>query len=67
MKRLLPYQILVFVTRGETSKKSSYNNKKFKLSAPVWNDEFELPDGLYSVSDIQDYFKYILKKTLRIY
>ena len=42
--------------------KSSYNNNKFKISAPRWNDEFELPDGSYSVSDIQDYFKYILKK-----
>ena len=67
MKRLLPYQILVFVTRRETCKKSSYNNKKFKISAPTWNDEFELPDGSYSVSDIQDYLKYILKKTWRIY
>ena len=43
--------------------KSSYNNNKFKISAPTWNDEFELPDGSYSVSDIQDYFKYIKKKT----
>ena len=42
--------------------KSSYNNNKFKISAPTWNDEFELPDGSYSVSDIQDYFKYIFKK-----
>ena len=42
--------------------KSSQNNNKFKISAPTWNDEFELPDGSYSVSDIQDYFKYILKK-----
>ena len=42
--------------------KSSCNNNKFKISAPRWNDEFELPDGSYSVSDIQDYFKYILKK-----
>ena len=42
--------------------KSSYNNNKSEISAPAWNDEFELPDGLYSVSDIQDYFKYILKK-----
>ena len=39
--------------------KSSYNNSKFKISAPRWNDKFELPDGSYSVSDIQDYFKYI--------
>ena len=42
--------------------KSSYNNNKFKISAPTWNEEFELLDGSYSVSDIQDYFKYILKK-----
>ena len=42
--------------------KKSYKNNKFKISAPTWNEEFELPDGSYSVSDIQDYFKYILKK-----
>ena len=42
--------------------KSLYNNNKFKISAPTWNDKFELPDGSYSVSDIQDYFEYILKK-----
>ena len=39
--------------------KSSYNNNKFKTSAPTWNDEFELPDGSYSISNIQDYFEYI--------
>ena len=42
--------------------KSSYNNNKFKISAPTWSQEFKLPDGSYSVSDIQDYFEYILKK-----
>ena len=42
--------------------KSSYNNNKFKTSAPTWNDKFELPDGSYSVPDIQDYVEYILKK-----
>ena len=42
--------------------KSSYNNNKFKISAPTWNDEIELLNGSYSVSDIQDYFEYILKK-----
>ena len=43
--------------------KSSYNNNnKLKISAPTWNEEFELPDGSYSISDIQDYFEYILKK-----
>ena len=42
--------------------KSSYNNNKFKISAPTWSEEFKLPDGSYSVSDMQDYFEYILKK-----
>ena len=42
--------------------KSIYKNNKFKISVPTWNDEFELPDGSYSISDIQDYFEYILKK-----
>ena len=42
--------------------KSSYNKSKFKISAPTWNDRFELRDGSYSVSDIQDYFESILKK-----
>ena len=28
--------------------KSSYNNNKFKISAPTWNEEFTLPDGSYS-------------------
>ena len=42
--------------------KSSYNNNKFKISSPTWNKEFKLPDGYYSVSDIQDYFEYILKE-----
>ena len=32
--------------------KSTYNNNKFKISAPTWNDEFNLPDGFYSISDI---------------
>ena len=36
--------------------KSKYNNNKFKVSAPTWNDKFNLPDGSYSISDIQDYF-----------
>ena len=42
--------------------KSSYNNNKFQISDLTWSEEFELSDGLYSVSDIQDYFEYILKK-----
>ena len=47
------------------NKKSWYNNNKFKISASTWNDDFELPDGSYSVSDIPDYFKYILKKDVQ--
>ena len=42
--------------------KSSYKNNKFKISAPTWSDEFELPDGSHSISDIQDYFEYIPKE-----
>ena len=42
--------------------KSTYNDNKFKISPPTWNDEFELLDGSYSISDVQDYFEYILKK-----
>ena len=50
--------------------KSEYNNNKFKISAPTWNDTFDLPngsypvlpDGSYPVSDIKDYFEYIIKK-----
>ena len=43
--------------------KKLYKNNKFKISAPTWNEEFELPDGSYSISDIRDYFGYIFKKT----
>ena len=42
--------------------KKSYKNNKFKISATTWNEDFELTDGSYSISDIQDYFEYILKK-----
>ena len=38
-----------------------YNNK-FKISAPTWNDTFDLPDGSYSIDDIQNYFELIIKK-----
>ena len=42
--------------------KKSFKSNKFKISGPTWNEEFELPDGSYSVSDMQDYFEYIFKK-----
>ena len=42
--------------------KSEFNNKKFKISPPTWNDEFNPPDGSYSINYIQNYFEYIIKK-----
>ena len=39
-----------------------YKINKFEILPPTWNEEFELPDGSYSVSDTQDYFEYILEK-----
>ena len=42
--------------------KSIYKNNKFKISAPTWNETFDLPDGSYNVSEIQDYIEYIIKK-----
>ena len=41
---------------------SAYNNNKFKISASTWNEKFDLPDGSFSISDIQDQFEYIIKK-----
>ena len=55
-----PYKLLLNLTskidlrRGE---KSSYKNNKYKISASTWNNKFQLPDGSYSASDIQDYFE----------
>ena len=42
--------------------KSTYNNNKFKISAPTWNETFDLPDGLHNISEIQNYIEYIIKK-----
>ena len=42
--------------------KKSYNNNKFKISAPTWNETFDLPEGSYTIASIQDYFDYIIKK-----
>ena len=41
--------------------KSAYNNNKFKIFSPTLNDSFDLPDGSYSIEDIQDYFEFIIK------
>ena len=42
--------------------KTEYNNNRFKISAPTWNETFDLPDGSYSIAYIQDYFEFIIKK-----
>ena len=42
--------------------KLAYNSNKFKISAPIWDDTFDLLDGSYSIVDIQDYFEFIIKK-----
>ena len=44
--------------------KYSCKKNNFKISDLTWNEELELTDGLYSVSDIQDYFKYISQKNM---
>ena len=41
---------------------SEYNNNKFKISSPTWNDTFDLRDGSYSIPEIQDYFEFIIRK-----
>ena len=57
---MLLYQILAFTTHQQIKK--SYKNNKFKISAPTWNEIFDLPNGSYSVSDIHNYFEYIITK-----
>ena len=42
--------------------RQQHKNKKRKIIAPMWNDEFKLPNGSCSMSDIQDYIEHILKK-----
>ena len=61
LTNMLFYQILTSTIIEKVLKKS-YKNNKFKISAPTWNNKFELPDGWYSVSNIQDYFEYSIKK-----
>ena len=46
--------------------KSAYNNNKFKISAPTWNDQSDLPDGSHSIVDIQDYFELKIQNNLTV-
>ena len=58
---MLLYQTIALSIHTWKNIKKSYKNKKFKISALTRNEESEIPDGSYSVSDIQDYFKHIFK------
>ena len=46
--------------------KSTYNNNKFKISAPTWNEIFDLSDGSHNMSEIQGYIEYIIKYTKQL-
>ena len=59
-KHVAPQNLSIYYTWKNIRKQCK--NNKLKIIAPMWNDEFDLPDGSYSVSDIQDYIKYIIKK-----
>ena len=50
-QKVLFYESFIYYTWQNI--KISYNNSKFKISDPAWHDKFELPDGSYSISDIQ--------------
>ena len=60
VKNIVLANLSIYYTRKNI--KSAYNNNKFKISYPTWNDEFDLLDGSYSISAIQDYFEYTIKK-----
>ena len=64
LKRSDKYVVLSNLTVQYSWKsiKMSYKNNNFEVSPPTWNEEFKLPDELCSVSDIQEYFDYIIKK-----
>ena len=59
-KNMAPANLSIYYTWKNV--KSTYNNNKFKISAPTWNETFDLPDGSYNISEIQDYIEYIIKK-----
>ena len=60
-KNMALANLSIYYTRKNI--KSEYNSNKFKMSAPTWKDSYNLPDGSYSISDIQDYFEFIIKNT----
>ena len=60
-KRVALQNLSICYTRENLRKQNKYN--KLKTIAPTWKDEFELPNGSYSVLDIQDYIEFIIKNT----
>ena len=60
--KLVTFQNLSIYYQSKNIRKI-YKNNNFKIIAPAWNDGFELSDSCYSVSDIQDYIQYFIKKT----
>ena len=63
-KNVTLQNLSIYYTRKNI--RQQYKNNKLKLIAPTWNDQFELQDGLYSVSDIQDYIDYIIKQNEKL-
>ena len=59
-KQVALQNVSIYYTSNNIRKQ--YKNNNLKIIAPTWNDEFELPDGFYSVSYIQYYIEYIIKK-----
>ena len=59
-KNIVLVNLIIYYIRKNI--KSAYIYNKFKISAPAWNDELDLPDGSYLISEIQDYFEFIIKK-----
>ena len=58
-KHVALQNLRIYHTRNNI--RQQYENNKFKIIAPTWNYEFELSDGSYSMSDIQDYIERIIK------
>ena len=57
-------KLSIYYTRKNI--RSAYHNNKFKISAPAWNDEFDLPDRSYSIADIQHYFEFISLRNMKL-
>ena len=66
MKQTCRFSKLIYLLYEEKYKKTVKKNNKLKIIAPTWNDEFELPDGSYSLSDIQNYTEFVIKKHVKL-